>query len=280
MRFLASTKKQLLIVLLESEEKEMKYVKLGNTGLEVSKLCLGCMGFGEPGRGREQWSLGEEHSREIIKRALELGINFFDTANYYSLGSSEEILGKALKDFAKREEVVIASKLYFPMHDGPNSKGLSRKNIFTEINKTLERLQTDYLDLYIIHRWDYNTPIEETMEALDDLVKMGKVRYIGASSMHAWQFAKANYIAEKHGWSKFVSMQDLYNLLYREEEREMIPFLKDQKIAMTPWSPLAQGRLTRNLGEVTDRSKQETMSKEQADYAIKLIMKLLKDAMN
>lgn len=276
MRFLASTKKQLLIVLLESEEKEMKYVKLGNTGLEVSKLCLGCMGFGEPGRGREQWSLGEEHSREIIKRALELGINFFDTANYYSLGSSEEILGKALKDFAKREEVVIASKLYFPMHDGPNSKGLSRKNIFTEINKTLERLQTDYLDLYIIHRWDYNTPIEETMEALDDLVKMGKVRYIGASSMHAWQFAKANYIAEKHGWSKFVSMQDLYNLLYREEEREMIPFLKDQKIAITPWSPLAQGRLTRNLGEVTDRSKQETMSKEQADYAIKADNEIIK----
>jgi len=246
----------------------MKYVKLGNTGLDVSRLCLGCMGFGDPQRGREEWSLDEEHSREIIKRALELGINFFDTANYYSLGSSEEILGRALKDFAKREEVVIASKLYFPMHEGPNAKGLSRKNIFTEIDKTLERLQTDYLDLYIIHRWDYNTPIEETMEALNDLVKMGKVRYIGASSMNAWQFVKANAIVEKNRWSKFVSMQDLYNLLYREEEREMISVLKDQKIAMTPWSPLAQGRLTRDLGAVTNRSKQETMSKEQEDYAI------------
>jgi len=254
----------------------MKYVKLGNTGLEVSKLCLGCMGFGEPGRGREQWSLDEEHSREIIKRALELGINFFDTANYSSLGSSEEILGKALKDFAKREEVVIASKLYFPMHEGPNSKGLSRKNIFTEIDKTLERLQTDYLDLYIIHRFDYNTPIEETMEALNDLVKMGKVRYIGASSMHAWQFAKANYIAEKNGWVKFVSMQDLYNLLYREEEREMIPLIKDQKIAMTPWSPLAQGRLTRDIGVETDRSKQEAMSKEQDDYALEADNEVIK----
>ncbi|MHC1681442.1 MAG: aldo/keto reductase [Clostridiaceae bacterium] len=246
----------------------MEYVKLGNTGLEVSRLCLGCMGFGEPGRGREKWSLDEEQSREIIKRALELGINFFDTANYYSLGSSEEILGRALKDFAKREEVVIASKLYFPMHEGPNAKGLSRKNIFTEFDKTLERLQTDYLDLYIIHRWDYNTPIEETMEALNDLVKMGKVRYIGASSMHAWQLAKANYIAEKNGWEKFVSMQDLYNLLYREEEREMVLLLKNEKIAMTPWSPLAQGRLTRDLGEVTERSKQESLSKLQEQYEI------------
>jgi len=246
----------------------VKYVKFGNTGLEVSKLCLGCMGFGEPGRGREEWSLNEEESRKIIKRALELGINFFDTANYYSLGSSEEILGKALKDFAKREEVVIASKLYFPMHDGPNSKGLSRKSIMTEIDNTLRRLQTDYLDLYIIHRWDYNTPIEETMEALNDLVKSGKVRYIGASSMHSWQFVKANYIAEKNGWAKFVSMQNLYNLVYREEEREMIPLLKDQKIAMTPWSPLAQGRLTRDLDIVTERSKQESLSIGQEKYAI------------
>ena len=254
----------------------MKYIKLGNTGLEVSKLCLGCMGFGEPGRGREEWSLNEEESRKIIKHALDNGINFFDTANYYSFGSSEEILGRTLKDFAKREEVVIASKLYFPMHDGPNSKGLSRKCIMTEIDKTLERLQTDYLDLYIIHRWDYNTPIEETMEALNDLVKMGKVRYIGASSMHAWQFAKANHIAETNGWSKFVSMQNLYNLLYREEEREMVGLLKDMKVAMTPWSPLAQGRLTRDLNEVTARSKQETLGSLQNKYISEVDNEIIK----
>ena len=234
----------------------MEYVKLGNTGLDVSKLCLGCMGFGEPNRGREKWSLDESASRAVIKKSLELGINFFDTANLYSSGSSEEILGRALKDFANRDEIVLASKLYFPMFEGPNAKGLSRKSIFAEIEHTLQRLQTDYLDLYIIHRWDYSTPIEETMEALHDLVKTGKVRYIGASSMHAWQFAKAQFVAEKHGWTKFVSMQNLYNLLYREEEREMIGLLKDQKIAMTPWSPLAQGRLTRDKDAVTARSQQ------------------------
>ena len=234
----------------------MEYVKLGNTGMEVSKLCLGCMGFGEPERGREKWSIGETESREVIKKALESGINFFDTANLYSSGSSEEIVGKALKDFANRDEIVLASKLYFPMFDGPNAKGLSRKSIFAEIDHSLKRLQTDYLDLYIIHRWDYGTPIEETMEALHDLVKMGKVRYIGASSMHAWQFAKAQFIAEKNGWTKFVSMQNLYNLLYREEEREMIPLLQDQKVAMTPWSPLAGGRLTRDIGAITARASQ------------------------
>lgn len=234
----------------------MEYVKLGNTGMDVSKLCLGCMGFGEPNRGREKWSLDEAESREILKKSLDLGINFFDTANLYSSGSSEEIVGRALKDFANRDEIVLASKLYFPMYEGPNAKGLSRKAIFTEIEHTLRRLQTEYLDLYIIHRWDYETPIEETMEALHDLVKSGKVRYIGASSMHAWQFAKAQFIAEKNDWTKFVSIQNLYNLLYREEEREMIPLLTDRKVAMTPWSPLAQGRLTRDKGAVTSRSKQ------------------------
>lgn len=241
----------------------MEYVKLGNTGMDVSKLCLGCMGFGEPNRGREKWSLDEAESREILKKSLDLGINFFDTANLYSSGSSEEIVGRALKDFANRDEIVLASKLYFPMFEGPNAKGLSRKAIFTEIEHTLRRLQSDYLDLYIIHRWDYDTPIEETMEALHDLVKSGKVRYIGASSMHAWQFAKAQFIAEKNGWTKFVSMQNLYNLLYREEEREMIPLLTDQKIAMTPWSPLAQGRLTRDKDAVTARSKQAAVEAPQ-----------------
>ena len=234
----------------------MEYVKLGNTGMEVSKLCLGCMGFGEPERGREKWSIGEAESREVIKKALDSGINFFDTANLYSAGSSEEIVGKALKDFANFDEIVLASKLYFPRFDGPYAKGLSRKSIFAEIDHSLKRLQTDYLDLYIIHRWDYGTPIEETMEALHDLVKMGKVRYIGASSMHAWQFAKAQFIAEKNGWTKFVSMQNLYNLLYREEEREMIPLLQDQNVAMTPWSPLAGGRLTRDIGAITARASQ------------------------
>ena len=238
----------------------MKYVKLGNTGLEVSRLCLGCMSFGEPTRGIAPWSLDEEKSREIIKRALELGINFFDTANVYSDGTSEEILGRALKDYAKREEVVIASKVYFPMYDGPNAKGLSRKAIFREIDETLRRLQTDYLDLYIIHRLDRSTPIEETMKALHDLVQMGKVRYIGASSMYAWEFAKCQYIAEKNGWTKFVSMQDLYNLLYREEEREMLPLCIDQKVAITPWSPLAKGRLTREIGTQTDRSKNDVIA--------------------
>lgn len=246
----------------------MDYIKLGNTGLDVSRLALGCMGFGNPTQGREKWSLDENESRNIIKSALDSGINFFDTANMYSDGSSEEILGKALKDFARRDEVVLASKVYFPMFDGPNAKGLSRKSIFTEIDRSLERLQTDYLDLFIIHRWDYTTPIEETMEALHDLVKMGKVRYIGASSMHAWQFAKAQFTAEKHGWTKFVSMQNLYNLLYREEEREMIALLEDQNVAMTPWSPLAQGRLTRDLDAVTARSRQSSQAKS-PEYLIK-----------
>ena len=224
----------------------MEYVNLGKTGLKVSKICLGCMGFGELERGGIPGKTNEEEARKIIKYALQQGINFFDTANYYSLGASEEILGRALKDFANRDEVVIASKLYYPMFDGANAKGLSRKAIFTEIDKTLKRLQTDYLDLYIIHRWDYTTPIEEVMEALNDLVRMGKVRYIGASSMYAWQFIKANSISEKHGWTKFISMQDMYNLLYREEEKEMIPMCQYENIAITPWSPLAHGALVKD----------------------------------
>jgi aryl-alcohol dehydrogenase-like predicted oxidoreductase len=244
----------------------MEYVKLGNTGLEVSKICLGCMGFGVPEQGREKWTIPEEEAREVIKHALESGVNFFDTANLYSAGSSEEILGRALKDFADRDEVVIASKVYFPMHEGPNAKGLSRKTIFTEVENTLKRLGTDYLDLYIIHRLDHTTPIEETMEALHDLVKSGKVRYIGASSMYAWQFSKAQYTAQINGWTKFISMQNLYNLLYREEEREMIPLLRDQKVAMTPWSPLSGGKLVRAPGTETART-QATGSNKEDKYA-------------
>lgn len=219
----------------------MLYVNLGNTGLKVSKLCLGCMGFGSMERGGVLGKTGEKEAREIIKYALEQGINFFDTANYYSLGASEEILGQAIKDYGNRDDVVIATKLYYPMYDGANAKGLSRKAIFREVEASLKRLQTDYIDLYIIHRFDYTTPIEEVMEALNDLVRMGKIRYIGASSMYAWQFVKANSIAEKHGWAKFVSMQDMYNLIYREEEKEMIPMCISEKIGITPWSPIAHG---------------------------------------
>lgn len=202
----------------------MEYVKLGRSGLEVSKLSLGTMSFGVPERGNTPWSLDEEQSRLIIKRALELGINFFSTANMYSDGTSEEILGRALKDFAHRDEVVIATKVFVPMRKGPNAMGLSRRAIMTEIDNSLRRLGTDYVDVYQIHRWDPNTPIEETMEALHDLVKAGKVRYLGASSMRAWQFAKAQHVAERNGWTRFVSMENRLNLLYREEEREMLPF--------------------------------------------------------
>ena len=224
----------------------MEYVKLGRTGLDVSRICLGCMSYGGSNRGNHAWSLDEEASQPFIKRALESGINFFDTANRYSLGSSEEILGRAIKDFARREEVVIATKVYGRMRPGPNGAGLSRKAIMVEIDASLQRLGTDYVDLYQIHRWDYDTPIEETLEALHDVVKVGKARYIGASSMHAWQFARALGIAERHGWTRFVSMQNLVNLLYREEEREMLPLCAAEGIAVIPWSPQARGRLTRN----------------------------------
>jgi aryl-alcohol dehydrogenase-like predicted oxidoreductase len=233
----------------------MDYVKLGRTGLDVSRICLGCMSYGVPERGIAPWSLNEEESRPFIKRALELGINFFDTANVYSDGTSEEIVGRALKEFAHRDEVVIATKVHFRMHPGPNGAGLSRKAIMSEIDKSLRRLGTDYVDLYQIHRFDNTTPIEETMEALHDVVKAGKVRYIGASSMYAWQFLKAQHVAERNGWTKFVSMQNLLNLLYREEEREMLPLCREEGISVIPWSPLAKGRLTREWDEKTARSE-------------------------
>ena len=221
----------------------MEYIRFGNTGMKVSRLCLGTMTYGIQTE-RWQWTLNEEQSRPFIQKALELGINFFDTADMYSNGVSEEIVGAALKDFAKRDEVVIATKVFHPMSKAPNDRGLSRKHIMNSIDASLKRLKTDYLDLYQIHRWDYDTPIEETMEALHDIVKAGKVRYIGASSMFSWQFAKALYTADLHGWTRFVSMQNHYNLVYREEEREMIPLCQDQKIAVIPWSPLARGLLT------------------------------------
>ena len=233
----------------------MRYVKLGATGLEVSALTLGCMSFGEPDRGGHPWTLGEDAGREIIKNALESGINFFDTANVYSAGSSEEITGRALRDFAPREEVVIATKVFNRMRPGPNGAGLSRKAIMAEIDASLTRLGTDYVDLYQIHRWDHETPIEETLEALHDVVKAGKARYIGASSMYAWQFAKALHVAEANGWTRFVSMQNHYNVLYREEEREMLPLCEDEGIGVIPWSPLARGRLTRDWDATTSRAE-------------------------
>jgi aryl-alcohol dehydrogenase-like predicted oxidoreductase len=246
--------------------KQMEYAKLGNTGLDVSRVCLGTMGFGVPSeRWPQKWVIDEEKSRPIIKKALELGINFFDTANVYSDGMSEEFVGRALRDFANRDEIVLVTKVHFPMHDGPNSIGLSRKTIMSEIDKSLKRLDTDYVDLYITHRWDYNTPIEETMEALQDVVKAGKARYIGASAMYAWQFLKANHIAEKNGWTKFVSMQNHLNLMYREEEREMLPLCKEEKIAVTPYSPLASGRLTRDWSETTLRSETDKVQKTKYD---------------
>src|SRR3954447_10183205 len=244
----------------------MEYTKLGNTGMDVSRICLGCMGFGDANRWIHQWVLDEEKSRPIIRKALDLGINFFDTANVYSIGASEEILGRALKDFAHRDEVVIATKVHGRMHEGPNGAGLSRKAILSEIDNSLMRLGTDYVDLYIIHRWDNETPIEETMEALHDVVKAGKARYLGASAMWAWQFQKALYTAEKHGWTRFVSMQDHLNLIYREEEREMLPLCRDQGIGVTPYSPLASGRLTRDWSsESTLRSETDQIARSKYD---------------
>jgi aryl-alcohol dehydrogenase (NADP+) len=233
----------------------MRYVKLGSTGLEVSALTIGCMSWGDASRGGHQWVLDEEAARGIIKDALEAGINFFDTANVYSAGSSEEITGRALWDHAAREEVVLATKVHGRMRPGPNGAGLSRKAIMAEIDASLTRLGTDYVDLYQIHRWDYETPIEETLEALHDVVQAGKARYIGASSMFAWQFAKALYTSDLNGWTRFVSMQDHYNLIYREEEREMLPLCEDQGIAVLPWSPLARGRLTREWDTETARTE-------------------------
>jgi 1-deoxyxylulose-5-phosphate synthase len=233
----------------------MDYVKLGATGLDVSRLCLGCMSFGEPSRGQHPWSLPEDESRKIIRQALDAGINFFDTANVYSDGTSEEIVGRALGDMGRRDEIVLATKVHGRMHAGPNGGGLSRKAIMAEIDHSLRRLGTDYVDLYQIHRFDRRTPVEETLEALHDVVKAGKARYIGASSMYAWQLAKLLYTADRHGWTRFVTMQDHYNLLYREEEREMLPLCADQGLGVIPWSPLARGRLTREWDDATERSQ-------------------------
>jgi aryl-alcohol dehydrogenase-like predicted oxidoreductase len=239
----------------------MQYTKLGHTGLEVSKICLGCMSFGDAATGNHEWTLDEASSRPFIQAALDAGINFFDTANVYSLGTSEEIVGRALADMANRDEVVIATKVHGPMRKGRNAMGLSRKAIMTEVDASLRRLGTDYIDLYQIHRWDPRTPIEETIEALHDVVKSGKVRYVGASSMWAWQFSKALYTSELHGWTQFVSMQNHYNLLNREEEREMMPLCLDRGIAVIPWSPLARGKLTRDRDATTARSETDEFGK-------------------
>jgi aryl-alcohol dehydrogenase-like predicted oxidoreductase len=245
----------------------MDYVNLGSTGLKVSRICLGCMSYGVPPAGTlrpgsNAWSLNEEQSQPFFRQALDAGINFFDTANVYSTGDSERLLGRFLKANTKREDVVIATKLNGVMRDGPNGGGLSRKEIFFEIDESLRRLGTDYVDLYQIHRWDRTTPIEETLQALDDVVRAGKVRYLGASSMWAWQFSKALYLADRHGWSRFVTMQPHYNLLYREEEREMLPLCLDQGIGVLPWSPLARGKLARPWdAETTKRSESDNYSK-------------------
>jgi 1-deoxyxylulose-5-phosphate synthase len=239
----------------------VKYTKLGSTGLDVSRICLGCMSYGIPERGPHLWTLDEEASRPHIQRAVEAGINFFDTANVYSDGTSEEIVGRALADFADRDWLVIATKVHGQMRRGPNGSGLSRKAIMTEIDHSLRRLGTDYVDLYQIHRFDRRVPIEETMEALHDVVKAGKARYIGASSMWAWQFAKAQHVAEANGWTRFVTMQDHYNLLYREEEREMLPLCADQGVGVIPWSPLARGKVTRDWDEGTARSETDEFGK-------------------
>jgi 1-deoxyxylulose-5-phosphate synthase len=243
----------------------MDFVRLGNSGLNVSRLCLGCMSYGVPERGTHPWTLDEEQSRPFFRRAIELGINFFDTSNSYSDGTSEEILGRALRDLARRDEVVVATKVYHRMRKEPNGQGLSRKAIMTEIDASLRRLGTDYVDLYQIHRWDYETPIEETLEALHDVVKAGKARYLGASSMYAWQFCKALYVARLHGWTRFVSMQDHYNLLYREEEREMFGLCQAEGIGVLPWSPLARGRLTRAW---EDRSNTERAATDEFGSAL------------
>jgi len=240
----------------------MDYVKLGRTGLDVSRLCLGCMTFGVPERGSHRWTLDEEQSRPFIRRALELGINFFDTSNSYSEGTSEEILGRLLRDLARRDEVVIATKVFFPTRKGPNAGGLSRKVIMTAIDDSLRRLEVDHVDLYQIHRWDYGTPVEETLEALHEVVKAGKARYLGASSMFAWQFCKALHVAERHGWTRFVAMQDHYNLINREEEREMLPLCAAEGVGVLPWSPLARGRLTRDWDASTERSRTDEFGKK------------------
>jgi len=253
----------------------MDYVKLGRTGLDVSRLCLGTMGFGNASTGMFPWAIDEAASEQVIREALDLGINFFDTANIYSHGDSERFVGHALNKLANRDEVVLATKVFFTPNQAPNVAGLSRKAILSQIDQSLERLQTDYVDLYIIHRWDYTTPIEETMEALNDVVKSGKARYIGASAMFAWQFEKAQAVAEQHGWTKFVSMQNHLNLLYREEEREMLPLCADQGIAVTPYSPLASGRLTRDWAGDTKRYATDKVARSKYDDSKQLDMPII-----
>lgn len=253
----------------------MDYTKFGNTGLDVSRLCLGTMGFGNASTGMFPWAVGEEQSEQVIKQALDLGINFFDTANIYSHGDSERFVGRALKKLANRDQIVLATKVFFTPEKAPNVAGLSRKAIFSQIDQSLQRLQTDYVDLYVIHRWDYNTPIEETMSALNDVVKSGKVRYIGASAMFAWQFEKAQAVAEQHGWTKFVSMQNHLNLLYREEEREMLPLCADQGIAVTPYSPLASGRLTRDWSGETKRYATDAVARSKYDDSKQLDLPII-----
>lgn len=240
----------------------MDYVKLGKSGLEVSRLCVGCMSYGDPARGNHPWVLREDEARPLIRRALELGFNFFDTANVYADGTSEGIVGRALAEFGRRDEIVIATKVRGRMHDGPNGEGLSRKSIMAEIDASLRRLGMDYVDLYQIHRWDYATPIEETLEALADVVRAGKARYIGASSMQAWRFAKALYTADIHGWPRFISMQDHYNLLYREAEREMLPLCAEEGVGVMVWSPLARGRLTRPWTAESERSRTDRFTSD------------------
>lgn len=247
----------------------MEYVKFGNTGMEVSKLCLGGMSFGDASKGLHKWVLDENQTHDMVRLALDKGINFFDTANVYAQGTSEQYMGKALSALADRDEIVVATKVFGKMHDGPNGKGLSRKAILSEVDKSLKRLGMDYIDLYIIHRWDHQTPIEETMEALNDVVRSGKARYIGASAMYAWQFQKALFTAEKNGWTRFVSMQNHLNLIYREEEREMLPLCKDEKIAITPYSPLAGGKLTRDLEKHTFRGDTDEVIKQKYGHSEK-----------
>ncbi len=239
----------------------MQYTRLGRTGLQVSRLCLGCMSFGDPALGSHPWTLTEEHSRPLIRAAVEAGINFFDTANIYSNGSSEQIVGRALRDFARRDEIVVATKVRFGWRKGPNAAGLSRKVILAEVDASLQRLGLDHVDLLQIHRWDPDTPIDETMQALHDVVRAGKARYLGASSMWAWQFTKAQFVADSRGWTRFVSMQPELSLLYREEEREMLPLCRDQGVGVIPWSPLARGRLARPWGQSTPRLQTDAFGK-------------------
>lgn len=243
----------------------MKYVKLGNTGLDVSKISIGGMSFGDPEKWMHDWVLNEEESRVVIKKALDLGFNFFDTANIYGLGASEEILGRALRDYGKREELVIATKVAGTMHDGPNGKGLSRKHIMQQVNDSLKRLETDYIDILYIHKWDYDTPIEETMATLNDLVRAGKVHYLGASSMYTSQFQQAQHVAEQNGWTKFVVMQNHYSLVYREDERELIDYCKETGVALVPYAPLAAGRLARSWDADTKRAQGDKSARKKYD---------------